>query len=235
MYDLTTLAQDSSVMLTNPATQAKVKLAVKEVIQAASHVLVVDDESKAGAIAVAKTAKEMCRVIEVQRKSLVTPLNTEVKDINILFKQFTSRLTEAEALGKFAVLKFERKLRQEVRERTDQLERDRLEEERKTRALKETEAGSSAERTEAVQEEFTQEAAEIATIQDRPKTQVHADGLKSTIAKKPYDYRVINIYEVPREWLTVDSNRVKAAIRKKEGRVKYIAGLEIFQEDSLRI
>lgn len=120
-----------------------------------------------------KEIKRLGKNIEDKRKELVGPLNAEVKTINDLFKEPTTRLDSIERNLKTVMLGYQKEqeaIRIEAQRKADEEARKQREEiERQARAQREKE--ESARRAEA---EAMRKAQEAATEQERSKALAEA-------------------------------------------------------------
>lgn len=186
------------------------------------------------AINAAKAVKDYQKKIETVRKSLVDPLNAQVKKINSYAKEIELPLLEAETHLKRQLALFEEeqeKIRLEALKKAEE-ERRRIAEELAKKQAEELEVatmfGESAEEVEA------KHTAEQAALYNAVSTQVAAiesKGVKNST--KIWKCKAIDLAQVPKEFLIIQLNE-KAVIAAAKAGVK-IPGVELWQETSIRI
>lgn len=181
---------------------------------------VTDQESAAFVTETAVIAARLFNVLETHRKAEVTPLNNKVSEINGRYKSFTDRLKAIKTQASEAVTKW-----QDEQERKAAAERARIareEEEQRQRELK-------------AAEEKGREAPEVALapLEEAPEVQktVRSDTGSAT-GKKVWDHEVVNLAQVPVEYLQLDTVAVRKAINAG---VREIPGVRIFQKSQLSV
>ena len=192
-----------------------------------------DEASREHAVTLRAGINGELKRIDEMRVALVKPLNDHVKWINSGFKPATTALTQALAA-------VEEKLRVDRREQERLAEEERKRVEREAEKVrKEAEAALLKEAKDAglskkdAQAFASGVAAQIETpapyVAPAPKTLRGAGGAKVTF-KKRWTYAVENAAKVPREYLVIDSGKVRDAIANG---VRSIAGLRIFEDEDM--
>jgi hypothetical protein len=195
-----------------------------------NNIVLIDDSTKNGALVFLKDCKNIISLLEGKRKTMVKPLNDQVCTINQFFKEIEANFQYAENKFRRLIVDYE-----------DYLEFKRLEAEAETRRKVEEEQERLRRLTmvqgsvsEAVQQDSTNRiklAEDEVKSLERPNTQILESG--STTLRKTWTFEVMNIGEVPREYLTLDRKVIMDAIIKKQ--ITDIPGLKIFQITGIAI
>ena len=182
-----------------------------------------EDVSKLGDLA--KLAKVQFKKLEDDRKEWVTPLNEQVKKLNLLFKHQQAPFLEIEKTAKNIMGAFmakEEKRQNEERER----ERKKAEEDALAAAEKASASGDEAQADSILEES-------INAGDKTPDKQIARGDYGSTSSvRKTWQHKVVDPDLVPRKYMMVDESAVKAAV--KNG-VREIPGIEIKEESSVVI
>ena len=198
-------------------------------------------EAWAGSVVVRSDAEraevmEIVRGAKAQRKTLDEFFDPGIKKAHELHKglvaqkkQFTDRLDRAEAAGKAAMTRYDAE-----QERIREAERRRLqaiadEEARKERERLEKEA--SRLKTPELREARLEAAAAVVapTVQIAPIVKTEGEA-----SRKLWKARVVDINQVPREYMVVNQQALDAMARATKGAVA-IPGVEIYSETSMAI
>ncbi|MDR7496813.1 MAG: hypothetical protein QN174_07640 [Armatimonadota bacterium] len=171
------------------------------------------------------------RAAEDRRKFFVGPLNDHVKAINGLFRELVAPFDEADGTlrGKLAAW---RRAEQErlARERREAEERARAEEARAREILRHADRHTREEALEAFRR--ADEAAEAAdAVPVAPGPTLRAEAARVT-ARKVWDFEVVDLAQVPHEFVTLNEPTVRAAIRAG---VRQIPGLRIYEREQLAV
>lgn len=215
----------------------------------AAAFLVDSPEKKTEATAFLGRVARLTKDAEAKRTEMVKPFNEHVKGINDLFKQTLAPVLQADQTIRSKVLSFdveERKRAQEAArlaaEAAAKAERERLEREALLKEAEKAEAAGNAGVAEGLlgvaiaKEEAAQTstavASTLATQAAAPaRTTVAETGASATV-RKTWAFKVVDLGQVSRDWLMLDERKVREAIRAGE---REIAGLEIYQEESLSV
>jgi hypothetical protein len=201
----------------------------------ARDLVVNSPESKTEGLELVARARKAVRTAETRRTALVKPHNDHVKAINAVFRTVTQPFSDADSIVSKKVLDFDREERRRAAEAAAAAERQRLESEALLREAEKAEAAGNAPVAEQLLEKAIAEETGAAAAQSEarimPRSMATADGSVG-IRNKPWTYRVVDESQVPREYLAIDSAKVREAIR---GGVREISGLEIYQEEGLAV
>jgi len=186
---------------------------VDELRARAMALKVTDDETCKDAVALAGAIKSLKSNVEATRKQIVAHPNEFVRAINSFAKGFTEPLDKSEAALKREIGTFQ--VRQEAQRRAEQ------EELRRAQAALQAElaAQAKANGTEAPQ-------VEVVKIPEQ-KTISRADTGASAHVRKVWVHEVVDLTQVPREYLCLDERQVRDAIKMG---VREIPGIKIFEK-----
>jgi len=224
----------------------------------AKDVRVIDSETSTSASTIFRELTSWEKKVEEKRKSLVGPLNDQVKRINEYAKQVTAPLADAKAHITKELIAFEKILEAQRQEqlRIEREEQRKRDEEARLLILKQQEEaaakikaaqeeaemdamfsddGESIKRAEAEAEAIKAKAeAEARRIEFEAKKE-HWDAKKEIATNKvagtrrTWTYKIIDISKVPPEYL-VTSIDDKKVKKSISLEVREIPGLEIYQE-----
>lgn len=215
---------------------------------------VTDFASAQMAIETAKQVKVYAKQVETLRKTLVDPLNAEVKSINSYAKEIEEPLLDAERFIKSRLVEFEHE-----QEKIREAERQRLEAEAK-KAQAELLAKQEAERQALIEKaSLEQEAEDIfgiepeTTVEEKiqafetkaveeqtaAKNEVEGkqwdiDQLGVKNSKKIWKCEVIDLDSVPKEYLIRELNE-KAVLAMARAGITNIPGVRVWQETTIAI
>jgi len=190
------------------------------------------------AIGVGKQIKEFLKKIETTRKSLVEPLNKQVKAINDYAKDIAFPLINAENHVKKQLTSFEieqEKLRQIAHKKAEE---ERLKKEAELKAKQENELdaaavfGASPEELTALETKAKEELAVQKNEALAKKYDIEEQGIKN--ARKTWKCEAVDLSQVPKEFLIVTLNE-KAVLAAARAGVTTIAGVKIWQETSIAL
>lgn len=196
-----------------------------ELIGGADRCEVKDEEQAGKATLLAKMLNETIKLAETRQKQAKAPHMTLA---NAAFDFFKPTLSEL-GVAKQAVLNRLDMFRRE-QERKAEEERRRLEEEARKRQEEADRIAAVAKTDEdldlAIESEREAIAAGIqAALVTAPKPIQSAFGHTAS-ARKEWQFKVIDPLKVPREYLSVNEQAIRAAVR---GGMRQIAGVEIFE------
>lgn len=178
----------------------------------------------------AENMTDMLKVVKMRktkseeaRKSLVKPLNDHVKFINEQFKDAAAPLVQADHIGR-------RKLTDYMREQ----ERIRREEEARIRKEEEERRLVEAEKLEQAGDADGAEKAleEAIHVPAAPRAAPTRGNFASSHTRKVWTHKLVDLSEVPAEFLMLDEKAVKRAI---DSGTREIPGLEIYQDEQISI
>jgi hypothetical protein len=173
-----------------------------------------------------KMIQTVLKKLDEERTSWVKPLNEYVKRINGRFKFLTEPLEKARGIVKSKMIAYRQ-------------EQDRLAAEAAERARKEAEEHTlqivlalEAEGKTAQAEAVLEQAVDLPP--PPPPPPVPAGPVRSDIGAvssivDDWQYRVLDEFKVPREFLCLDDRKIRAAIKGKDG-LRNIAGLEVINQ-----
>lgn len=147
---------------------------------------------------------------EDRRNFFVRPLNQHVKMINDLFKRILAPIEKADQILRSKIMAHRQQEQQRIQEE--------LEKEARRKAELEAEGYPASEMV-------------IAKVQDPPKT-VRVEGIGATTARKVWDFEIEDESQIPRPYLSVSEQAIRAAI--KSG-MRSIPGVRIFEKEILSV
>lgn len=151
------------------------------------------------------------RGAEERRQFFVKPLNDHVKAINDFFKNLLAPVEKADQIIRSKILNY----RQREMKRIEEVEKERRQ------LLLEN----------PIQGNPGSLPAERLEVQPLPKT-VKVEGATTTTARKVWDFEILDASQVPREYLTIDAQAIRTAI--KSG-LRSIPGIRIFEREILSV
>jgi hypothetical protein len=205
------------------------------VIRDTTRALVIDsDERKRTAADVLARIAAVQREAEARRTELVKPHNDHVKAINNLFREILAPVVEADAELRRRLLDFDREQRRRAAKAAAAAEHERL---ASAALLKEAEKAEAAGQGTVAAELLDQavasdEAVKVAATQAiAPPTTVRAESGSTTVQKR-WAFRLVDLAQVPLEYLALNETKVRDAIRIG---VRIIPGLQVYQDDVLQV
>ena len=184
----------------------KIEKENKPVVRKAEALTIKLSADETAAYDILKAIKERVGFIEKKRKEITQPLNASLKAANALFKELSSPLKEADSIIRDKILAFRRR--------------------------REEQAAKKQERLEAKAEEAEEEGDEERAEELTEKAESVTPKVGESVVAKRWTYKVVNITQVPRQYLILDSPTIREAIRAG---VRDIPGIEIYQEEGLRV
>lgn len=175
---------------------------------------ITDDDEYTSALDLLKHIKQMANELEDARTSITKPVNENLREINAQFTEPSSRL-------------------QLIERRLKTLTATYVNEKRAEQQRMVAEAAAELARSQASGAgQSTPEAAEkyVATVQQAATSSAPAVAGVSFTEK--WDWSVVDLSLVPREYLCVDTTKVNAAVK---GGARQIPGLNIFSTTQARI
>ena len=204
--------------------ELSIKTKVGAMVQSALTIQVTNAEEARNAADLAKVLRTYLKMAEEERTTLVGPLNDHVKLINGRFKAYTDNIKNGQAVLDRKLLDFKR-ADEEVR-RKEEAERHSAEQARQlAEAEKLAKAGLKDAAIEKIDEALTSEPEKVPTITRGEY------GATATIQKR-WNYEIVDLTLVPRQYLELNASAVRAAINQG---VREIPGLNILQVESLRV
>ena len=156
--------------------------------------------------------------IEDTRKTMVKPINDGLKAINEWFKRFSVPLEKADKTLRNKILTYRR-----------EQERLRREEEERLRKLQEKEQ-------KRLEKQAQKKGAPPPPPVVMPSVELQAKTVRgqmgSVSAKKVWDFEIIDVDRIPREFMIPNEKAIRAAV--KAG-VRSISGVRIFQREDLSV
>lgn len=214
---------------------------ISQFVAPALQIVVTDFGSSADAIETAKVIKTIQKKVTEVRRSLVDPLNEEVKKINAYAAELMRPLNQVEDHVRYQLNAFAGKQEEIRKSELRRLEEERRQAERELREKQEAERlamkagaelfGLSEENEREIEEKQRVESA----ILDAKNKQAIWDAkqfqVKNTRTLKKV--KIVNLDLVPKEFLIIEVN-TKAALAAMKAGVK-ISGLELEDEVSVAI
>ncbi len=204
-------------------------------IKRQADALVVDSApAKVTAVDLVARIRRTLREAEAKRTSIVKPHNDHVKVVNDAFKRALTPFVEADGALSRRVIEYDRKQKRLADEAAARAERERLE---SAARLREAEQAEAAQRpvlaeqllTDAVEHEERASAAQAQAV--LPARTVHTEA-GTTSTTKRWTYDVVNLAEVPAEYLEIKAGAVREAINAG---ARAIPGLRIYQAENLAV
>jgi hypothetical protein len=186
---------------------------IEEMVRQAQGLEVKTDETNQEAVRMGTSAKGLTKKIELARKQVIEQPSDFVKGINAFCKLFTDKLASIEELMKSKISSY--RAFQEQQRREAEI------------AMKKA--------TEDLQKDLDKKAKETGTEPVKltepivPKREsVTRTETGSAHARKVWDFEIIDVKAVPREYLVVSTTLVRDAVR---GGVREIPGMRIYERD----
>lgn len=204
-------------------------------IYAEAEALTVDSEEAKGlAVTLLSRISRIKADAELRRTALVKPQNDHVKAINGLFRDVLAPVEKADGLTRGKMLTFTREQERRAVEAAAAAQRQRLEMEARLKEAERAEAAGHVGVAEqllegAVSAEQGAKAAQAQAVLP-PKTTATAVG--AATVSKVWRFKVLDLEQVPRAYMTLNETAVREAIRTG---AREIAGLEIYQDESLSV
>lgn len=229
--------QNLAVISDENEVEVQLRATAQELCSAAGEVVIFTRADVSHATDLVKAIKDRAKQIEEERTRLVKPFNEGVKQINGRFKAMLAPLQDAETEVKGKILSFQREEEKKAREEQQRLEQERLKREQEER--KRLEAEEDARKAEMEEgEEYDRPAMPVAPApvaapvasSFRPTTYGQT-GAVSTV-KKQWASELVDITQVPAEYLLLDQVKVNQAIRAG---LRDIPGLRIFEKEILQV
>ena len=201
------MTNGSDVLVITPEEKRELETDLTNLIAQGNALVVKDDESMQRGVELLSWQARAIKKIEERRQFFVKPLNEHVSRINLFFKNFSVPLANTRTIIEPKILAYRQKKEQE-----------RIEAQRKL------------DRENKKAEKLTGEALPRPVI--LPQAQTAFSDTGSATAKKVWRFRVVKESEIPMKYFELSESKIRMAIR--EG-VRNIAGLEIYQEETLAI
>ena len=204
------------------------------VLAEAQALAIASPETKATAVDFLGRLARLKREAEEYRITMVKPLNDHVKHVNDTFKGVLGPVDEADRTVRQRMLIFDQEQRRLAAEAAARAERERLESEAMLREAERAEAAGQAAVAESLLTTAVarEETAKVTATQAVAPPKTMAAGAGAATVRKTWTFNVVNLDEVPREWLELNEARVRKAILAGE---RQIPGLEILQVESLSV
>ena len=219
----------------------------------AELVTIATEDHLKGAVAMAGQAKALTKKIEEQRKAIIEEPSGFVKAVNAFAKDFTSKLEMVESGLKRKIADYqyrlelerreaERKAQEEARRLQEQLRREAEEKNRLAREEAQRKAEEEARARQATQAEI--EAAKAKAAEESKQHEIEAPTVLSPVmpkaetvaraetgatshVRKQWKGEVITPDEVPREYCSPDSRKIRDAVNAG---IRSIPGVRIFED-----
>lgn len=188
-------------------------------IEEEANSLLVDEAGSIRANEILGQVATVKKEAEKIRTSLVKPLNDRVKEINSAFKSALAPLNNADKTLRGKLLDLHR----------EQERRRREEEERVRKLLEEEQKKREAEAKE--KNKPVPPPPPIVVEAPPPIVSIKTDSGTTSI-RKVWDWELVDINEVPREWLILNDKAVNAAVRTG---IRNIPGIRIFEREQIAV
>lgn len=221
----------------------EVQAGVTELVKPALTIQVKDAVSAQAAVDAGKQIKMLSLRIEKVRDSLVRPLNTRVKEVNAYAQRIEAPLTQAERHIKAQLVAWEveQEEKRKAEQRRIEAERQqaeallRIKQEQERQAIEAgSEWGAESEDTErerlALEEKHAQEAARLRGQVQAKIFDSERNGVKN--ARKVWDFDVVDLSLIPRQYLKVEVNRT-AILAAARGGITEIPGVKLYQKTTV--
>lgn len=186
---------------------------IDKTYEVAQQLKVEDQESNKKAVEIGTSAKKLYKKIEETRKSIIEEPNSFVKSVNSFARIFTDKLKSIEQLMKQKISQY-RAIEEQKRREAELKAKKAIEELQKKLEKEAKEKGIEPVKVEAP------------VIPAEPKITRTESG--SASGRKVWTFEVVNIDEVPREYLSLNEKKVRDAVRAG---VREIPGIRIFQKE----
>ena len=199
-----------------PAYDPAIQNLINEIagVKRSAAALQIKDDDGAEAVTDDLTiAKDLKKALETLRKSYTVPLNDHVTNINVTFKAIMVPLTEADGLFRSKLLAWKQYQRGKA-EKLEEIERQKV-------AL----AQAEAEVTGA-------EPPVIEPVKHEPVSGMTRAGLGTSNTQDVWKWELLNIDDVPREYLHLNSALITGVV--KSG-VREIKGIRIYNEPTISV
>ena len=214
---MTERTEGTALVHIDPVVDEKVRalgLEVIAIVQRAEARVVLSDADVHEATGEIALIRGLKKAFEEKRKEYTAPLNGYLKDINASFKEYTDPLDRADELVEGKVLAYRAEQR-----------RQRQEEERINRLREE-----AARAEMQLKGELTEP---VNLVEVSPEPPAHYRTIAGDLGKTlTWKWEVLDLKEVPIEYLIVDAARVGKVVRAG---LHNIPGIRIWQEESLRV
>lgn len=214
---------------------------VRELVEKCHSAVLLNDADMGVAAVIAKATKEAWKALDEKRKSMTEPLRAHEKTINDAFRPFLETLNQAESALKVKQNAYDAKKRREAEEAA-RIERERQEQERlELAAKKEREAEEArkagdlpaADRLAYEADHILEEAADAPAPVPVIPPKYGSDYGVSAGRRTTWEFEIVDINKVPREYFLLDEQRIKMEIRRARQPVREIPGLLIKQTTSI--
>jgi len=206
---------------------AEYEQAIKGMVNEAKTIKVENAEDERAALDLGLPLDRLYKKIEEARVSFVDPPNKYVKGVNSLAKLYQSLIDEGRKAVKARLGGYTRK--KEIEAQRKALEERKAREE----AHKAAAAEASALKAEAEKAGLKAPDIDLPPVEAAPavieKTVRSSEGSATTV--KTWKFEVIDPQMVPREYLTVDEKKIRAAV--KDG-IRSIPGVNIYEDADIR-
>lgn len=179
---------------------------------------VATDDDASNVVAVLGRIVGARRLADEQRKAITKPLNDRKREIDNRFKELAGPLEGAERALKDALAAHRRKVEGERRARIAREERNRRE-----RQARENERAEKEHREPARHE--------APRIDPEPEATMRSGGHAATV-RKVWKYELLDVAELPREYLTADLPAIRKAVN--DG-ARDIPGVRIYEDDQVAV
>jgi hypothetical protein len=197
-----------------------------------------NDEQEAVVVALVARAYLVERQAELLRESKVKPLNAEVKAVNATIKDAMGELLARFGKGGEAerILAAYRRFKQDrLRRQADESNRAAQEAAQRQGEAEEKLAAATTVEARAAAAQEVERASQDQMLAELAQPQAMPHGVKTEDGKATWvpvwEVEVVDEAQVPREYLTVDMSKLRAAV--KSG-ARSIPGANIFERESMR-
>jgi len=221
----TTKATKSITSLVSPADIEQMKSQQHDLVVKAEQFKLTKPTEETEAYAVLGQLKSRITLVEKRRKDITQPLNTSMRQINALFKTLREPLVEADRILRSKIGMFRRKQEAEAAKRQAVLEQKAAEAEAEAAKLaaRKRQTAGTIEKTEAL-------------VERRDELEQKAEAVTAKVGdahvSKRWTFRIESADDVPRDYLVVDTIKIRQAVRAGE---RDIPGVRIYQEESVRV
>ncbi len=229
--------------------RAERKVEIGPYVDVAQSMEISTDQDAAEATEYLGDLARLAKELEARRKELKAPVLKWGKDIDAEFKRLIEPIEKARGLVEPKLLAFRKEKQRKIDEINERLERERQEQqriadekqreeaERAAAALREAQEAGDAERTAEAAKELAV-AAEVQVIGGEAYEPIEQDNTiraengASASVRKTWKATVVDPFEIPREYLSVNEKAINAAVKRG---VRQIPGVVIEQVESLAV
>lgn len=196
----------------------KFLVATSEVVEKGKNLEVIDEETSKKAVKIIARTQGLLKELEGERTTLTKPLLNFKKGVDNNFKLYSTNLDALGARLRARLTTYQARVEHEARLAQKRAEEDAA------RLQAELDKEAKEKGTEAPQ-------VVVPAVPGADKVVTRTEEATASL-RKDWDYELVDLSKVGREWLMLDDKKVKAALR---GGLRNIDGLRIYEKPSVRV